>query len=122
MARMILIGEILLALAVCLATGTYVQRTEAAVTINKCRFGSPTVDGKCRGYLTSGTTWTVPADWNNANNTIEVIGGGGGGGANSTGDVGTGGGGGGYAKVTNKTLSGTVGFNIRRRWGWSRRC
>jgi hypothetical protein len=34
-------------------------------------------------YLTSlapGVTWTVPSDWNNAANTIEVIGGGGGGG------------------------------------------
>jgi hypothetical protein len=28
-------------------------------------------------YLTSGSTWTVPSDWNSANNTIEVIGGGG---------------------------------------------
>src|SRR3989344_3242542 len=30
-------------------------------------------------FLTSGTSWTVPADWNSSNNTIEVIGGGGGG-------------------------------------------
>ncbi len=29
-------------------------------------------------FLTSGTSWTVPSDWNNAANTIEVIGGGGG--------------------------------------------
>ena len=29
-------------------------------------------------FLTSGTSWTVPSDWNNAVNTIEVIGGGGG--------------------------------------------
>ena len=29
--------------------------------------------------LTTGTTWTVPSDWNNANNSIEAIGGGGGG-------------------------------------------
>ena len=28
-------------------------------------------------FLTSGTSWTVPSDWNSANNTIEVIGGGG---------------------------------------------
>jgi len=25
-------------------------------------------------FLTSGTSWTVPADWNNANNSIETIG------------------------------------------------
>jgi len=39
--------------------------------------------GQCRGYIvaiTGTTTWTVPANWNNANNTIEAIGGGGGGG------------------------------------------
>src|SRR3989344_4669422 len=29
--------------------------------------------------LTSGTVWVVPSDWDNASNTIEVIGGGGGG-------------------------------------------
>ncbi len=34
-------------------------------------------------FLTSGTSWTVPSDWNNSNNTIEVIGGGGGGGVNA---------------------------------------
>ena len=27
--------------------------------------------------LADGSTWTVPSDWNSANNTIEVIGGGG---------------------------------------------
>src|SRR3989339_699999 len=26
-------------------------------------------------YLTAGTTWTVPIDWDNSNNSIEVIGG-----------------------------------------------
>ena len=31
-------------------------------------------------FLTSGTSWTVPSDWNSSNNSIEVIGGGGGGG------------------------------------------
>jgi hypothetical protein len=30
-------------------------------------------------FLTSGSTWTVPADWNNTFNTVEVIGAGGGG-------------------------------------------
>src|SRR5690606_901246 len=27
-------------------------------------------------FLTSGSSWTVPSDWNASNNTIEVIGGG----------------------------------------------
>ncbi len=40
--------------------------------------------------LTSGTTWTVPADWDSANNSVECIGGGGAGGNSS------GAGGGGY--------------------------
>ncbi len=56
--------------------------------------------------LTSGNTWSVPSEWNNLNNTIEVIGGGGGGGPPS-GNVATagGGGGGGYSKVTNLSLT-----------------
>lgn len=54
--------------------------------------------------LTSGTTWSVPADWNSANNSIECIGGGGGGFA-TTGAGGGGGGGGGYAKAVNVTLT-----------------
>lgn len=55
--------------------------------------------------LTQGTTWTVPADWNDANNTIELIGGGGGGSAaNGDGNSGAGGGGGAYVKDTNVTL------------------
>lgn len=62
-------------------------------------------------FITSGTTWTVPADWSSANNTIEVIGGGGGGGSgfsDSSGSGGEGGGGGGagaYSKATNVALS-----------------
>jgi hypothetical protein len=62
-------------------------------------------------YLTSGTTWTVPADWNPANNSIEVIGGGGGG-ANGIGNTnaGSGGGGGGYSKINNLAL--TPGANV----------
>ena len=28
-------------------------------------------------FLTSGTSWTVPADWNPLNNSVELIGGGG---------------------------------------------
>ncbi len=52
---------------------------------------------------TASTTWTVPADWNSASNTIELIGGGGGGGAGGAaqGAGGGGGGGGAYAKISN---------------------
>lgn len=61
-------------------------------------------------FLTSGTSWTVPTDWNNSNNTVEVIGGGGGAGSgysdsSGSGGEGAGGGGaGGYSKITNITL------------------
>lgn len=52
------------------------------------------------------TTWTVPDDWNNASNTIEIIGGGGGGHKGSgTGNSGGGGGGGAYAKIVNFSTS-----------------
>lgn len=61
-------------------------------------------------FLTAGSSWTVPADWNSASNRIEVIGGGG------TGYVGLfydpwlyqgggGGGGGGYSSVANLVLT-----------------
>jgi len=53
---------------------------------------------------TASTTWTVPADWNNASNTIEVIGGGGSGANAAASAAGGGGGGGAYAKVSNVTL------------------
>jgi hypothetical protein len=68
-----------------------------------CDFGSAVGGGSCRGYLTSGTTWTVPSDWNTASNTIEVIGGGGGG--QTGGTVSVGGGGGAYAESTNVSLT-----------------
>ena len=59
---------------------------------------------------TSATTWSVPSDWNNSNNTIEVIGAGARGGSNGV----TGGGGGAYSKSTNVTLtpSASVGINV----------
>lgn len=57
-----------------------------------------------RVYLTSGTTWTVPSDWNSSSNTIEAIGDGGNGGANMNG--GGGGGGGAYAQISNLSLTG----------------
>src|ERR1039458_5344659 len=54
-------------------------------------------------------SYTVPSDWNSANNTIEVIGAGGGG-SDSVSGVGSGGGGGAYSKSVNITLtpSGTI--------------
>ena len=58
-----------------------------------------------RVFLVAGSTWTVPGNWNSANNTIEVIGGGGGG-ANGTADGhGASGGGAAYAKAINVTLT-----------------
>ncbi|MBI2035114.1 MAG: hypothetical protein HYT12_00320 [Candidatus Liptonbacteria bacterium] len=59
---------------------------------------------------TASTTWIVPSDWNNASNTIELIGGGSGGspGAGSGGSSHQGGGGGGagaYAKISNFATS-----------------
>ncbi len=70
----------------------------APVRAITCGFGSDIGGGVCRGFLTStagGLSFTVPADWNSANNTIEVIGGGAGGGSTNAG------GGGAYSKVTN---------------------
>ena len=49
-------------------------------------------------------SWTVPGNWNNSNNSIEVMGGGGNGGTNP-GNYGAGGGGGGYAKKSNAVLT-----------------
>lgn len=46
-------------------------------------------------FLTTGTSWTVPSDWNSLNNKIEVIGGGGGGAAGGNGGDTAGGSGGG---------------------------
>jgi hypothetical protein len=66
-----------------------------------CGFGTDIGGGQCRGYITSGTTWTVPADWNSANNTIEAIGGGGGGSYGDASWAGGAGGGGAYSKATN---------------------
>jgi hypothetical protein len=64
--------------------------------------------------LTSGTTWTVPTDWNNSSNTIHLFGAGGGGGSGyvsgATRYGGGGGGGGGYRVVNN--FSATPATNI----------
>jgi len=68
--------------------------------------------------LTSGTTWTVPANWTNSNNEIHLFGGGGGGAGGRytapNGAGGGGGGGGGYTRVTNLLLtpSSSVSYTI----------
>lgn len=57
--------------------------------------------------------WTVPADWNNASNSVEVIGGGGTGGDGTTSNGAGGGGGGGYSKVSNLNITTeTVTFGV----------
>lgn len=73
----------------------YAEKANAATTI----------------YLTSGTTWEVPVDWNNSNNTIEIIGCGGHGENSGTGNGG--GGGGGYSKITNQSLTPLSTVNIQ---------
>ena len=56
--------------------------------------------------LTSGTNWTVPNDWNSADNFIDVIGGGGGGGSPENGVAYAGSGGGGaFSQDNNLTLT-----------------
>lgn len=55
-------------------------------------------------FLTSGTSWTVPSDWNGADNSIECIGAGGHGGAEDGVIGGGGGGGGAYARINNLNL------------------
>jgi hypothetical protein len=57
--------------------------------------------------LSYGTTsWTVPADWNNSNNIIQIWGAGGGGASvNSNTTYATGGGGGGYTTLENVSLT-----------------
>jgi hypothetical protein len=64
--------------------------------------------------LTAGTSWTVPSDWDNNNNTIEAIGAGGGGGKGDGNGFGCGGGGGEWRKTTNVTLTpnGTMAYTI----------
>lgn len=59
-------------------------------------------------FLTSGTSWTVPIDWNDASNTVECVGSGG------TGAFHVGGPGGAYAKRSNVALppGGTVSYAV----------
>jgi hypothetical protein len=64
--------------------------------------------------VTGGQPWTVPADFNSYDNTIEVIGGGGG--ESSTAGA-SGGGGAAYMKSTNVNLVGTTSVYISRTVG-----
>lgn len=59
-------------------------------------------------FLTSGSVWPLPSDWNNSNNTIEVLGAG----ATGTASFSLSGDGGGYAKAVNATLAGSQTFSI----------
>jgi len=71
-----------------LVIGTVAIAQDMPITLwqqsTTCAAGTTTV------ILTSGSTWTVPDCWNNADNSVEVIGAGGGG----SGTLGGGGGGG----------------------------
>jgi hypothetical protein len=64
--------------------------------------------------LNSGTSWTVPSDWNSADNKIEVWGGGAGGHSNNNVSLAGAGGGGGYSSITNLALtpSDSIGYVI----------
>ena len=63
-------------------------------------------------FLTGSGTYTIPGDWNNANNLVACIGGGGGGGGSPGTCSGSGGGGGAYASRTNMTISGGISYTI----------
>lgn len=62
-------------------------------------------------FLTSGTSYSTPVDWNNSDNSIECIGAGGNGGGLVAGGGG-GGGGGAYAKIVNLTIAGSIAYSI----------
>ncbi|HET9721561.1 MAG TPA: hypothetical protein VFP32_00840, partial [Candidatus Saccharimonadales bacterium] len=66
-------------------------------------------------FLTSGSSWSVPSDWNPYNNSIEVVGGGGGGadGAANQGGSGAGAGGGAYSKAVNVTMPASSSVTIK---------
>ncbi|MES2203404.1 MAG: fibronectin type III domain-containing protein [Patescibacteria group bacterium] len=76
-----------------------------------CGFGSDIGGGQCRGVITTTglNTFSVPSDWNNSSNSIEIIGGGGGGATGTTGGAGgagkAGGGGGAYVLKSNVSLT-----------------
>ena len=91
-------------------SNSYPNTTNGNVTgVAFCKSNSPVY------AIASGTSFTVPANWNNANNTIYLYGAGGGGSGGLVGAAaygGSGGGGGGFVGVQNQTLSGTVSYSI----------
>ncbi len=64
-------------------------------------------------FIISGTSWTVPTDWNSADNSIETIGAGGGGQTATASYAGSGGGGGAYSKITNIPLTGGTAIPVQ---------
>jgi hypothetical protein len=79
------------------STTTYTLTVANAGGSNDCT-ATVTVDNDKIVFLTSGSSWTVPDDWNSASNTVEVIGGGG---SNAS----DGAGGGAYAKKSDVSLT-----------------
>lgn len=77
-----------------------------AVTVARCGAGANIGGNLCRGYITAGTTSvTVPLDWNNSNNSVEVLGPGGTAAAGGATTGGGGGAGGSYGLGTNVQLT-----------------
>jgi len=76
-------------------------------------FSSPTLGTETTSYLTTGTTWSVPSDWNSSINSVEAIGAGGNGAVSvASTRSGAGGGGGEYRKATNIALTPSSTINI----------
>src|SRR5680860_1261591 len=104
---------LVLGLTTALMTGGLILPLPQIAYAVTCGSGIDNGSGVCVTVLTSGTSFTVPSDWNSSSNSIEVIGGGGGGGlgldsGNPSKHYGGGGGGGAaYSKITNLTLTPT---------------
>jgi hypothetical protein len=80
---------------------SFIASPPSSVTVSSCSGGTPQVS-----VLTSGTSWTVPSDWNSSDNKVECIGGGGAGTSEENDNDGGGGGGGGaYTKKNNLSLT-----------------
>ena len=88
-------------------TANYIPVFTNATTLGNSNIyqTTPTSPATMTIYLTSGTSWSVPTDWNNSSNTIEVIGGGGGAAGSGNGSGAGGGGGGAYSAITNVSLA-----------------
>ena len=94
-----------------LGFGSKRQRALVAFVVLVTILSTPSAAFATTIFLTSGTSWSVPSDWSNSANTIEVIGGGGGG-ASAAGAP-AGGGGGAYSKITNLSLTPGGSANIQ---------